>query len=499
MNKTMGFILLCLGAFSYTPSTFAQISPGSFGYYDEALRFSRFNYGGTARMLGIGGAQTALGADISNAALNPAGLGLFRSTQLSFTGGMTFYNSESSFRGFSSDRPFSNFSMPQIGLVINNTKDDIQLGKWRGGNWAINFSRINDMRNEFGYRGLNLDNSILDYFIERADGIPLSQIGNAGLITRAYDTYLINPVPGFDDLYDSFILGFPEQIETVTVNGRIDQFSLAYGGNYDNRLFFGAGLGVNSVRYNNNKSYRENFDNEPLLFLNTFEEIDISGTGVNFNAGVMARLNDNVRIGASIISPTWYNLTEEFSNGIRAVYDNYYYAEGDTTLRDITSLSDLFLTDYSLATPWRVNGGISVIVGKNGFISADVEWVDYSRLNLRSDQIDMFADNQTINNLYKSTLNFRVGGEYRYDIFRFRGGYSYYQDPTTIEDDINRNITNISGGLGIRLQSYYVDLAVVHGSTENAHRPYTLANGGEPLSIQRDRNTRAFITVGFTF
>ena len=44
---------------------------------------------GTARFVGMGGAMDALGADISTIATNPAGLGLFRSSQVAVTAGMS--------------------------------------------------------------------------------------------------------------------------------------------------------------------------------------------------------------------------------------------------------------------------------------------------------------------------------------------------------------------------------------------------------------------------
>ncbi len=495
----MKIILLSLITLCAILSVNAQIAPGSIGYYEDVLRFSRMQSSGTARMLGIGGAQTALGGDVSQALINPAGLGLFRRSEFSVTGGMTFYNSESNFNGFASDRPFNNFSLPQLGLVISNVKDDIELGKWRGGSFAINFARVQDFRNEVNYRGFNDDNSIIDYFLERSDGIPSGSIGNAGLVGRAFDVYLINPLPGSDDVYDSFVLGFPEQQETIVSSGRADRIQLSYGGNYDNKFYFGGGIGITTLEYNSSKDYREFFEGEPLLDLLTYEDIFISGNGFNFNLGAIAKLNDNVRLGASIISPTWYNLDEEFSNGIVANYDNYNFVPGDTILRELTSVSDVFLTNYRMRTPWRVNAGASFILGKNGFISADIEYVDYSQANLSSLEIDLSSDNQTIANLYSSAVNLKIGGEYRYNIFRVRGGYGYYQDPTTLEDNVNRSISSISGGLGVRMQRYFFDLAVVHNFTNNSYSPYTLFNGTQPNVKIQDRNTRAFLTFGLNF
>lgn len=43
---------------------------------------------GTARYVGMGGAMEALGADISTISSNPAGIGLFRKSQITLTAGV---------------------------------------------------------------------------------------------------------------------------------------------------------------------------------------------------------------------------------------------------------------------------------------------------------------------------------------------------------------------------------------------------------------------------
>ena len=52
---------------------------------------------GTARYVGMGGAMEALGADISTIGSNPAGLGLFRSNQVSGSFGLVMQSDAKSF------------------------------------------------------------------------------------------------------------------------------------------------------------------------------------------------------------------------------------------------------------------------------------------------------------------------------------------------------------------------------------------------------------------
>ena len=65
------------------PSIYSQ------SYVDNALLFSTNKYGGTARFVGMGGAFGALGGDFSSISINPAGLGVYRSSEFVFSPGMS--------------------------------------------------------------------------------------------------------------------------------------------------------------------------------------------------------------------------------------------------------------------------------------------------------------------------------------------------------------------------------------------------------------------------
>ena len=60
-----------------------SLSP--FAYGQDVQRFSERHLMGTARYVGMGGAMTAIGGDPTAALDNPAGLGLYRRSELSLT------------------------------------------------------------------------------------------------------------------------------------------------------------------------------------------------------------------------------------------------------------------------------------------------------------------------------------------------------------------------------------------------------------------------------
>ena len=86
---------------------------------DDAIRYSRTFYQGTARFNGMSGAFTALGGDVSATSLNPAAAGLFRSTEITITPLVFFRDMNTAWKGFGSEDSFSGLNLGQIGVVSN--------------------------------------------------------------------------------------------------------------------------------------------------------------------------------------------------------------------------------------------------------------------------------------------------------------------------------------------------------------------------------------------
>ncbi|NJN28850.1 MAG: hypothetical protein HC819_24210 [Cyclobacteriaceae bacterium] len=128
--------------------------------------------------------------------------------------------------------------------------------------------------------------------------------------------------------------------------------------------------------------------------------------------------------------------------------------------------------------------------------------VNYSGAKYSSDisGITFNSENETINELYQSTVNYRVGGEYRYNNFRVRAGYAYMPDPFKSEQNgISRKITSFSTGLGYRNKKFYTDLAVVFTQGKNSYRPYSINSADSPLVTLDNQTTLGVLTVGYFF
>lgn len=62
----------------------------------DALRIGTTELNGTARFMGVAGAMGALGGDASTLFYNPAGIGTYRSSELTFTGNFNWTNTNAS-------------------------------------------------------------------------------------------------------------------------------------------------------------------------------------------------------------------------------------------------------------------------------------------------------------------------------------------------------------------------------------------------------------------
>jgi hypothetical protein len=149
----------------------------------------------------------------------------------------------------------------------------------------------------------------------------------------------------------------------------------------------------------------------------------------------------------------------------------------------------------------RLSGGATFFIGKSGFISADIDYVDYSTSNIGSRDFNPNADNQTIRNLYGATLNYRVGGEYRYNIWRVRAGYAFYGDPFA-NSNFDRSMQQLSGGLGVRFSKMYVDFALSASQFNQLYNSFPIINNGVnvgPFTEIQNTRTNGMLTVGFNF
>ncbi len=512
MKFGIKLILISLGVVCLFQTSQAQIQPGSFGYYNDALRFSQTQNYGTARFSGLAGSGSVLGGDISSAIYNPAGLGMFNRSQFVFTPGFSSNVADATFFDTQNSDESSRLTIANMGVVINFGKGDLVPGSFRGGSLAITYNRLNDFNRNILINGFNPNNSIIDGMLQQADGLFPDQL--SGIAQTGYDHYIINPDPNDETLYNSPVLGFPTQTERIRSTGYTDQVNMAYGANFDDKIYLGGGIGITNSNYTNSRIFTESFQNEPLSTFTIDERLDVSGTGVNFNIGAIVRPVDIVRVGLSYTTPTFYSFNEEGDNIYTSEWNNYDVSNfrddqgnrlilEDTVLNTLQTATDVFVSNFNLRTPARFNAGLAVFFNKNGFITADIEHLNYANSNVSS--ADFFAgnDNTTIENIYNSVTNIKLGAEYRYKLLRFRAGFATYGDPYNSDFDgidIDRSRKVLSGGIGINMGKYFFDLAVMNTQFDESFRSYRLTNlDSSPSAIINNNITNAKLTFGLNF
>lgn len=477
--------------------SFCLYFPGrSQSYVDLAQQFSQREITGSARMQGMGGVSSSLGGDVTSAIKNPAGLGFFNRSELSFSPSIGFHNTDAKYLGRNSDDFKTNFNFGHLGVVLNNTKQNPE-GAWRGGSFGISMNRINDFHSQIRYSGRNSGDDFVGSSLHGAyysngtvafDNIYSELAFEAYLIDQFYD-----PVTDeyFLDTYNdrAVVSGFPvEQSEGINIKGAGYTTNFAYGGNFADKFYFGVGINLSSINYEMSRVYKERPTSTALDEVTLAENRQFSGSGFNVSLGAIYRPISTLTVGLAYTSPTYYTLEDYLTVDLIADYGdstNYAYFPYD-------NISPII--NYEYRRPAHLNGGLSYFIGKNGFITADVEYINYGGNKYSSNENDFSVDNQEIGDVLQSVINYKIGGEYRYSIFRFRAGFAFFGDPIG-EASVDRSRKSFSLGAGIRLRDYYIDLAAVNTRYETGYVPY--AEG--PLAVAKHNSTRAMLTFGLNF
>jgi hypothetical protein len=490
-------------------------------FVDNALLFSRIQPGGSARIQALGGAQVSLGGDYSSALSNPAGLGMFNRSEITFSLGLNDNSTSSTYFGNTSDDGRTVFIIPGFSYV---QKHEETKGKYLGGAFGFSYSRTNNFNAQYSYKGNNNESSILDSFINYANSEGLSAEDLDGdyyytLTGLAFNGYrLIDLYEDADqniywdtELYPvdaNGVYNYPtiRQSQQVTRKGSQSQLSFSYGGNYDDTFFFGASLGIASIRFRQEQLYEEsdfrysqypNFN--PVDRYTVDENFDIQGSGVNLTLGGIYRPIDFLQVGIAYVTPTFYNLTDSYVARIDSDWNNYDY-RGLTLGNEFAEFDTPVISEYDLKTPGKFTAG-ATFISKYGFISGDFEFVHYNNAKYNSNiqGISFSEENGVIKSAHKNAMNYRLGAEFRYDLFRFRGGYNYQTDPYQIDNNMDRSIQTISGGAGIRTTDFYIDFTLLQAKGDSQRIPYFADELPTPITKQKNTTTNFLVTVGFPF
>jgi len=457
---------------------------------DDAVNYSLLNRMSSARSVGVGNAFMSLGADLSTASTNPAGIAEFRKSE--FVLSIDFMNrtTTSMLDGNTQEQMRSNAPLSQIAAVFVKRNPSSKLETF---NLAIGMNTTNIFHQSFNYEG-NSAVSLVDRFLERADEAAFNGFGldffEEGLADELGLISLHSSGQFYESVLDSYGGAIPKT-QFVTTTGVQREVFLSVGANVKNKLSIGGTIGVPIIRRQELRDYRET---DPGNAIAQFESLDFieffetNGVGLNAKIGAIYKVTDNLRIGASVHSPSFLFMKD--------------VATTDLLYNGNESLSPEGVSEYQLTTPLRILGGASYLIraGKfRGFISGEAEWASYPGMKYSISDDPDFATgiNNDINDFLTSALAIRAGAELGYGAFRLRLGYEDLGNPFL---DAPADPAKLSVGIGIRRNRSYFDLAYQFQDLERIHIPFFLSDLSREIVVDNEvSNRHVMLTAGFKF
>lgn len=468
---------------------------------EDALRISDLRPAGTGRSSGMANAFGALGADPASISINPAGFGLYRTSDISLTPAFEVNDAGNTYHGTKATDTRSRFFFGNMALVLHSPAE--KDGPWRGSTFGVVYDRQATHHWRRAIRG-DVGGTFLQGLAGEAYGTPQDDLYNAFPFSSglAWETYGIDPDPVNDPETTVYQAVIPDDAMTrqqhgIVSRGASNSTSFFYAGNYLDRLYIGASIGLNGHRFRRTTTHEETTLDEGLDLATAHyrEELTATGNGLDVKVGVIGRVTERFRMGLAFHSPQWMRMSEAYTATIR------------TTFRTPDSLGRTSYTSespdgnfsYRVHTPWRAVLSAAYIAGPNGLFSLDYEYADMRKARFRpNDQLmgayDFAWENEMISDHFVAVHTVRVGTEWRTGNWYYRLGWAYSPDSYVASDSRHGDGHRVyAGGIGYRTDHVGVDLGLNYTDQSRAHHLY------QPwlveASTERLNQYRAMLTV----
>lgn len=522
-------LITLAGIFLLGGATQAQVNPSNYNYQlggmvlsNDALSTSdffalsqeQFNFG-TARSMAMGGAFTSLGADQASMVLNPAGLGMYRTGEFAITPLVSIAKAETANTLPYVDNSKTGFSIGNFGGVLNVHEGS---GRLLSFNIGLGYTRLADYNYDqsFSYAPQGGRASIADamaLMLEAGNLTPDQLSGDRGWnvdpffwpAAAAYKSYLLDM--NGNGLWYPAEIGYNADIEGgmhLRSRGSMGEFSVAMGGNVDNKWYFGFTFGIRSLTRRTNLYYGEAYsygggngydsqtkavDAEGYLLPKVMQSMGIEqrmkveGTGINFKLGVIYRPIEALRLGFAFHTPTFYSLDRYYEVAMSTNSLGETSATNPTTHEYFSDQVSPLLEDngpntWDFVTPARMMFGASYTLGQVAVLSVDYERAWYNGIRVKGQPYLEWGPaksdfKQDFKHYFKGSNTLRVGLEVRpAPMLALRAGYGYIgsmlKDEQTILSSPAVCKTNYyTCGAGLNLgRSCYLDLAYCYSKQE---------------------------------
>jgi hypothetical protein len=495
------YIYMAVCAFAALPMTAQET-------YENA-RLMEQDLNGTARYVGMGGAMEALGADISTISSNPAGIGLFRSSNISGSFGVVSQAEGKDYR--TGDK--TNFSFDQLGFVYSTRTSrssfvNVAFNYHKDRNFDYILSAANAHDGRSSQNNLSFIKGIGE---NDPDGASYFNFENgkgrhwwtSELDNVYYNSYIVDKYGSpYCDVASDYVMNRAN-------TGYIGVYDFNLSGNINNRLYLGLTVGLHDVHYKGVSDYQENIidaDGMPSGNLIVSDEREVTGMGYDVKAGLIVRPFEEsaFRIGASVSTPTFYKLTTR----------NHTYLTNNTSFTE--SYNPRYVAndsyEFKLYTPWKFGLSMGHTVGTNLALGASFEYADYGTTDTRNitgtyydEWTNSYSDDsesdKIMNTHTKETLKgvstLKLGAEFKptkeislragynyvspmYKTDGFKNGFldSYGSNCSSATDWVNWKDTNrLTLGFGYRHNNFAIDLAYQYSSRKGDFYPFVSASG----------------------
>lgn len=514
----------------------------------DAYSVSQSDLKGTARFVSMAGAFGALGGDLSTINQNPAGIGVYRSSEVGLTLDFDFQATKTNSMGASRSTDQTKVACSNFGYVGAVKLDSDVMPYF---SWGASYSRIASF--DRFYRGYipSLSTSMSNYIanftndggwtdrdlLQSHDYDPYWGSNAPWLSILGANSQIINSVGNsYNGLFQDGVSG--DASYWVKEKGYVDEYSINFGGNIMNTVYWGVALGITDISYTQAAYYDEVLNDVQVLdgynsvysaqgdfMVDNYKHT--SGNGYNFKAGVILKPINELRFGLAVHSPTYYELRNEMWGAI----DAYFPVGEDQYFGEAAETDEGYITCYDseFNTPWRLIASVAGVVGGRAILSADYEYVSYDDMRVKDQHGDEYYDvTGDIKNCYKAQNIIRIGGEFRVTPqFSVRAGYSYQSSPVNevyMNNDrymytagtnpaytLDNTTQYITCGLGYKYHGFYVDLAYVHKYRESEYRPFSSFGQYDdylneysviersPVATVKDNNNRLIMSIGYKF
>lgn len=485
---------------------------------NDGLRYSTEDNTGTARFTALSGAMGALGGDVSAMRVNPAGGAVFVANNVTLTASLTDKDNKATYFNHMEKSYSNKVNLNQAGgvFVFNNPDETSVFKKFTIG---FNYDTTKNLDDELFIAGIG-NTSIGNFFLEQAQGIPLellqlqgnesisdlyaylgeTQGTNAQNAFLGYQGYLFNPLdpdnPSNTQYTSNIADGHFNQEFLYLSKGYNSKFTLNLATQITDDFYVGANLNTHSISFRRSTLLVETNSNpgSTVTAVGFENNLYTRGAGISAQIGGIAKIANNLRVGLSFETPTWFDISEETTQYLetRRLEDRQ-----SITTSVNPNVRNIF-ESYTLRTPGKLTGSLAYIFGQSGLLSFDYSYKDHSNIKFSPNYSASYFNslNNNIGNTLTGASTYRLGGEYRLDQLSLRGGYHYeetpYKDSETLGD-----MQGFSFGMGYNLGSYFFDLAYSRSEQDRFEQMYSVGLT-DPAKV-KTVYSHFLVSVGFNF